>query len=354
VTAARRQPVARSSADGDEVIWGPTPLPALELPEIPSELHFVRNHFPVPDVDPAAWSLRIEGGTECLTLDLDRLRALPRRMQSVVLECAGHRRIEFEPLPEGVPWACGAVGDAHWTGTPLATLLHAAGIPEGAVEVVLEGADSGRFDGLPGTHHFARSLPLEKAFERDVLLAYEMNGEPIPVERGGPVRAIVPGWYATDSVKWIVRMWFESQPFEGAFQARDYLWLAPGETDPAHPRGSRMTELPIHALITTPADGRRAPAGNQLVRGVAWGGHRGVAEVQARVDGGHWRTARLAAPSGRYARVAWELSCSLDPGAHEIACRATDGDGNTQPERPLPNAGGYANNAVHRVDVLAG
>jgi DMSO/TMAO reductase YedYZ molybdopterin-dependent catalytic subunit len=336
---------------GQDEIWGPTPLAALELPEIPSELHFVRNHFPVPDIDPAEWKLRIEGAAEPLLLDLGSLRSLPRRTVSVVLECAGHRRVEHDPVPAGVPWACGAVAEARWTGIPLARLLHAAGIPEGAVEVVLEGADGGRFEGLPGEHHFARSLPLEKALEADVLLAYEMNGEPIPVERGGPVRAIVPGWYATDSVKWLVRAWFEPRPFEGAFQAHDYLWLAPGETDPAHPRGSRMTELPIHALITTPADGRRVPAGSQLVRGVAWGGTGGVSEVQVRVDDGPWRSAELAATRGRYARVAWQLHCSFEPGERTLSCRAIDADGNAQPERPRPNLDGYANNAVHRVDV---
>jgi DMSO/TMAO reductase YedYZ molybdopterin-dependent catalytic subunit len=338
----------RTGADRD-LLWAPTPLAALELPEIPSELHFIRSHFPVPDVDPAAWTLRVDGA-DGVTMDIDRLRSLPPRTVTVVLECAGHRRAEMRPPRPGVPWACGAVAEARWTGTPLSAVLHAAGVPADALEVVLEGADSGEFEGLPGTHHFARSLSLEKAFDPDVLLAYEMNGEPITVERGGPVRLVVPGWYATDSVKWLVRAWFESQPFDGAFQGHDYLWLEPGESG----RGRRMTEVPIHALITTPAEHDRVPAGRSIVRGVAWGGRAGVIEVQVRVDRGPWHAAVLAPRRGRDARVGWELSCSLEAGRHEIACRAVDGEGNAQPDRPVPNAGGYANNAVHRVQVRAG
>jgi DMSO/TMAO reductase YedYZ molybdopterin-dependent catalytic subunit len=335
-------------SDADEVLWGPTPLPALELPEIPSELHFVRNHFPIPDVDAGAWSLSIDGADGPLSLDLDRLRSLPRRSVRVVLECSGHRRTELRPVPEGLPWACGAVAEAVWTGVSLSTLLSAAGIPEQAAEVVLEGADEGEFEGLPGRHHFARSLPLEKAFEHDVLLAYEMNGAPIPVSRGGPVRAIVPGWYATDSVKWLVRIWFESRPFDGAFQGHDYLWRLPDEPG----RGTRMTDLPIHALITNPADRGRLACGRRLVRGVAWGGHGGVERVEVRVDQGRWRAARLAPSRGPYSRVGWELSCELEAGVHELACRATDRHGNVQLDQPVPNAGGYANNSVHRVGVV--
>jgi DMSO/TMAO reductase YedYZ molybdopterin-dependent catalytic subunit len=334
-----------STAGTDD--WFATPLDALELAEIPSELHFVRSHFPVPETgDPEDWRLEL-CGNEPLLLSLQELRAMPAHTGGVVLECAGHRRTELDPLPPGLPWSCGAVAEARWTGASLAGVLRSVGIPPDAIEVVLEGADAGSFPGLTGTHHFARSLPLAKALQRDVLLAYEMNGEPIPARRGGPVRAIVPGWYATDSVKWLARVWFGSAPFEGPFQALDYRMRRPGEPG----LGERLTELPVHGLITTPEDGAALHDQRVLVRGVAWGGSEGIERVQVCADRRAWRDALLTGPGDRYGRVRWECSLQLEPGHHELACRAVDGAGNVQPDWPAPNPGGYANHAVHRVHV---
>ena len=327
-------------------LWRPTPLAALELADIPTELHFVRDHFPVPTLDPGSWSLELTGSTQSLVLNLDRLRSLPQSTLSVVLECAGHRRAEFEPIPPGVPWASGAVAEARWTGASLGPLLELVGIPRQAREVVLEGADAGPVDGFDGIHRFARSLPLAKALDHDVLLAHEMNGESIPVERGGPVRAVVPGWYATDSVKWLDRIWFTNKEFDGVFQAHDYRLRAPGEPGP----GMRLTEVSVHALITTPADGETIiAAGDVLSRGIAWGGTDGIAEVLVRVDHGPWTPARLGPVRGPYARLRWEARCTLAAGPHEITCRAIDRAGRTQPDRPPANVRGYANNAVHHV-----
>ncbi|MFL5822348.1 MAG: sulfite oxidase [Solirubrobacteraceae bacterium] len=332
--------------DDERALWRPTPLAALELESIPSELHFVRDHFPAPSIEPATWSLELTGDRQTLTLDLDQVRLLPQRRLSVVLECAGHRRAEFDPLPTGVPWACGAVAEARWTGTRLGPLLRRVGIPEWATEVVLEGSDCGPVVGFEGIHRFARSLPVDKALHHDVILAYEMNGEPIPVDRGGPVRAIVPGWYATDSVKWLDRIWFTSEPFGGVFQAHDYRLKSSGEPGP----GRRMTTVPVHALITAPQAGEAIQLhGLTGVRGVAWGGTGGVARVQVRVDAGPWLEARLAPPRGPYARSTWELECHLASGMHEISCRAIDMAGRTQPDHPPANERGYANNAIHRV-----
>jgi len=332
------------------VRWRPTPLPALELPAIPTELHFVRDHFPVPALDATAWSLTLTGSTRTLQLDLPLLQRLPRRSLSVVLECAGHRRAEFEPMPSGLPWRSGAVAEASWTGASLATLLELAGVPTGTREVVLEGADAGPVDGHHGTHRFARSLPPEKALDPDVLVAYKMNAEAIPVARGGPVRVVVPGWYATDSVKWLDRIWFTSEEFDGVFQADDYRLQPPGEPGP----GRRMTDLPVHALITTPTDGKvDVAAGHVPVRGVAWGGAGGVAEVLVRVDLGPWIPAQLHSIRGPYTRVSWDTRCTLTAGRHEIACRAIDRAGNAQPDHPPTNVRGYGNNAIHRVRIRA-
>lgn len=331
------------------VNWRPTPLAALELEEIPTELHFIRDHFPAPPFDSTSWSLQLTGNSS-LKLDLDAIQTLPRRTLRVLLECAGHRRAEFEPIPPGLPWATGAVTEARWTGASLADALGIVGIPREAGEVVLEGADAGSVEGWEGIHRFARSLPLEKAIDRDVLLAYEVNGESITVERGGPVRAIVPGWYATDSVKWLERIWFTSEEFGGVFQAHDYRFRSPGEPGP----GRRMDELPVHALITTPADGEHAVAAGEIaVRGVAWGGAGGPGEVLVALDQGAWSTASLGPSRGPYARVSWEARCLLEPGLHELACSAVDRAGASQPDCPPENVLGYANNAVHRIRLRA-
>ncbi len=339
----------------EQQLWRPTPLQTLELEEIPNARHFVRDHFPAPARGRRPWSLELTASwrsieSRSVELDLRRLQNLPQRTVTVVLECAGHRRAEFEPMPRGLPWAAGAVAEARWTGPSLSTVLELVGVPASALEVVLQGADSGPVDGVDGVHHFARSLPLAKALEPDVLLAHEMNGEPIPRERGGPVRAVVPGWYATDSVKWLERIWFTNDEFDGYFQARDYRFRAPGESG----LGERMTELPVHALITKPADcDATVPTGNLSTRGIAWGGTGGIAEVLVRLDDGPWAPARLGPVRSRYTRVSWESDCTVTPGPHELACRAIDGAGRTQPDRPPMNVQGYANNAVHRVNFTS-
>ena len=335
-----------SRREDQRALWRPTAMAALELESIATELHFVRDHFPAPSIDAATWSVELTGDGQRLSVDLDQVRILPQRRLSVVLECAGHRRAEFDPVPAGVPWACGAVAEARWTGTRLGPLLRRVGIPDWATEVVLEGCDCGQVDGFDGIHRFARSLPVDKALHHDVILAYEMNGEPIPVDRGGPVRAIVPGWYATDSVKWLDRIWFTSEPFGGVFQAHDYRLKAPGEPGP----GRRMTTVPVHALITRPEDGEEIRSEDRpIIRGVAWGGAGGVARVQVRIDAGPWLEASLASPRGPYARTQWTLDCHLTSGTHEISCRAIDMAERSQPDRPPANERGYANNAIHRV-----
>jgi DMSO/TMAO reductase YedYZ molybdopterin-dependent catalytic subunit len=171
-----------------------------------------------------------------------------------------------------------------------------------------------------------------------VLLAYEMNGQLISVERGGPVRVIVPGWHATDSVKWLDRIWFADEEFDGAFQAHDYRLREPGEPG----LGRRMTDVPVHALITTPAEDETVARAAQLsVRGIAWGGAGGVAEVLVSVDRGPWSPARLGTRRGPYTLVNWDTRQPVAPGVHELACRAVDGSGCTQPDHPSIDADQY-------------
>ena len=222
--------------------------------------HFRRNHFPSPYVDYARWAIAVGGAVaEPMVIGAAALRSAERRSLPVVLECAGHRRTEHGPSTRGLPWGVGAVSSAVWTGVPLSAVLERAGVHRGAVEVVLRGADRGR-DCHPGEHAYARSLPLAKALHPNTLLAYEMNGRPIPVEHGGPVRVIVPGWYAMDSVKWLAAIHVVTSPFDGPFQAIDYRWHEPGDaTGP----GTRIAELSVHSLITWPAERRTSARGSR-------------------------------------------------------------------------------------------
>jgi DMSO/TMAO reductase YedYZ molybdopterin-dependent catalytic subunit len=272
---------------------------------------------------------------------------MPRRSLVVVLECAGHRRAELRPATPGLQWREGAVSEARWTGTPLVGLLRAAKIDREAAEVVLTGADRGAF-ARRGVHPYARSLPLGKALHKDTILAYEVNGEPIPPELGGPVRAIVPGWYATDSVKWVERVHVVQAEFDGPFQALDYRFAAAG--DPG--LGDRMERMPVHALITEPAEGSRLAAGRIGVRGAAWSGSGAVTGIEVRIDGGHWHDAAVTERTGRYGRTLWQYDWAAEPGLHTISVRARDASGAVQPSEPVWNRHGYSNNSVHRVTVM--
>jgi DMSO/TMAO reductase YedYZ molybdopterin-dependent catalytic subunit len=321
------------------------PLGSLGLPA-PTEAHFRRNHFPTPPIDPGSWTLALGGAvSEAMLLPVDSLRAFEPRTLSVVLECAGHRRAELDPPAPGLQWRTGAVSEAVWTGASLGDVLRRAGVATDAIEVVLRGAERGPSEHA-GVRSYARSLPIVKALHPDTLLAYEMNGAPIPAAYGGPVRAIVPGWYAVDSVKWLTSIKAVTRPFGGPFQMVDYRWIEPGETGP----GSRIDRLLVHALITTPADGERLRPGAAVLRGAAWAGEVELARVEVSVDDGPWEAAEIEL-RGLYARALWRHEVDLAPGVRRLAVRATDRRGATQPERPVPNAGGYCVNAVHRVAV---
>lgn len=327
----------------------PTPLEALWLPETPTEQHYRRNHGPYPELDPGTWSLEVRGAVgRPARLTLETLREHPERELPVLLECAGHRRTELDPPVAGVQWALGALSQARWSGCSLAAVLSGAEVAPDAVEVVLWGADRARFAQTGEIEPFARSLPLEKALHPDTLLAWSMNGQPLPAAHGAPLRAVVPGWYAMDSVKWLTAIEVVTSPFRGPYQELDYRFQPLGEAG----IGRRLTEMPIHSLILSPGEGSEAPAGVLDARGIAWGGP-GVERVELQVDGGPWTGARLEPAAGPYCRVRWTAALDLAPGEHTLAVRAWDTAGNTQPEMPVWNRRGYQNNSIHRVRVRA-
>jgi sulfane dehydrogenase subunit SoxC len=244
-----------------------------------------------------------------------------------------------------------AVGTAEWTGTPLGPLLEEAGVADDAVEVVFGGADRGVQGGLE--HDYERSLPLQDALRAEVLLAFGVNGRPLPPQHGYPLRLVVPGWYGMASVKWLRRITVLAEPFGGYQQTGSYLIHA-SEDDPGVP----VTRIEPRSLLQPPgipefeSRSRFLGPGSHVLRGRAWSGRAPIARVEVSSDGGRsWRDAALGERRSRWAWVGWSLPWEATPGEHELCSRATDEAGNTQPlERPW-NTGGYANNAVQRVPV---
>ena len=318
------------------------PLEMLREPITPVGLHYLLIHFDIPAVDVAAWRLRVGE----LALSLDALKARERRTLPVTLECAGNGRALLESHEPSQPWLTEAVGTAEWTGTPLAPLLHEAGLVEGAVEIVFTGVDRGVQGAVE--HAYARSLPLEEALHDDVLLAYEMNGTPLPPQHGHPLRLVVPGWYGMTHVKWLSSIAASDREFDGWQQVEGY------RID-----GVPVTRIEPRALLVPPgipdflSRERLVEAGTNAIAGRAWSGHGPVVRVEVSVDGGSaWEDAELDALLGAHAWRGWRWTWHAEPGEHELCCRATDAAGNTQPLAADWNHGGYCNNAVQRVPVV--
>src|SRR4029453_789588 len=222
------------------------PLEALRYDLTPAGLHYLLIHFDIPAIDPATWSLTIDGNVEReLHLGLGDLMRRPRVTQPVTLECAGNGRAMMAPRAVSQPWLLEAVGTAAWTGTPLSALLEEAGVRGGSVRVLFSGADHG----LQGDveQDYERSLPIEEARRDEVLLAWEMNGSPLPPPDGFPLRLVVPGWYGMTSVKWLTRIRVLTEPFDG-FQHTHSYRLQRSEED----EGTPVTRIRPRSLMVPP------------------------------------------------------------------------------------------------------
>jgi DMSO/TMAO reductase YedYZ molybdopterin-dependent catalytic subunit len=307
---------------------------------VPNALFYVRNHFGIPDLDADSWRLAVGGLVgRRLSLDLDRLRAMPSATAVVTLECAGNGRGGFQPAAPGEQWGLGAVSTAEWTGVPLTEVLDRAGVQPAAQEVVFRGADCGHVGGYHRQVRFERSLPVYQLGQAGALLAYAMNGEELAPHHGYPLRLVVPGWYAVASVKWLAEIQLTGRPFRGHFQADRY-----------HIDGKQLSLQRVRSLITEPAPGGTVEPGDTVIRGLAWSGAAPIARVEVRIDGAPWRPATLAGEHRRHSWQPWELSARLArPGNITIRAKATDLAGQTQPDQPQWNPLGYANNAIHEV-----
>jgi len=329
------------------------PLEALRYELTPVGLHYLLIHYDIPAVDPASWRLEVGGEVaRPLSLTLDDLRARPVRHVTVTMECAGNGRARMERRPLSQPWLHEAVGTARWGGVPLADLLTDAGVGERARELVFTGLDRGLEGGEE--QEFERSLPVEEALAQDVLLAYEINDQPLPPQHGFPLRLVVPGWYGMTNVKWLSRITAVADPFSGYQHRRAYrFWL--DEDDEGRPLG-RMQPRALMVppgVPEFPSRRRLLPQGPTLLEGRAWSGFAEIAEVEVSDDGGeNWRAADLDPPISPWAWRGWRYEWKPPgEGTYELRCRATDAAGNEQPDEPAWNVGGYANNAVQRLSV---
>jgi DMSO/TMAO reductase YedYZ molybdopterin-dependent catalytic subunit len=315
----------------------------------PTELHYVRSNFAVPTHD---GTLEVGGAVENpITLTLDDLRAMPSAERTVTLECAGNGRIDMRPLPTGEPWGGYAVSTARWTGAFLYDVLRQAHPTADGVDVRFEGADHGAFHLRPVLAEtskdnltFMRALPLSHAADpaAEILVAYEMNGEPLGRDHGAPFRLIVPHWYAVASVKWLKRIDVLTEPYTGEFQTGHYIYEWPDRPP------ETVSLMRVRARITDPAPASTITAGTYTVRGKAWSGTGPVTRVDISLTGeGDWHPAQLEPPEGPYQWQDWSFDWeATDVGRHTLRARATDAAGNMQPDVPPWNRLGYGNNAI--------
>ena len=328
-----------------------TSIPALIGSVVMPNAHFyVRNHFQIPKLDPESYRLSVSGAVDrVLNLGLRDLRNMPSQTLVATLECAGNGRTLFDPAVPGEKWNLGAVSTAEWTGVPLVEVFDRAGVQTQAREVVFRGADGGELDGIPGCTTFERSLGVADARQGGVLLAYAMNGEPLPLQHGYPLRVIVPDWYAVASVKWLTAIELIDRPFAGHYQIDKYQYEWEREGQIVREPVSLQR---VRALITEPSPHDELPRGALAVRGVAWSGAAPIARVEISVNGERWQDARLIGERQRHRWQWWELLTRVhDPGPLTVRARATDLAGRTQPDVADWNRLGYGNNGIQQVPI---
>ena len=318
---------------------------------------YVRCHGDIPALDDHTHRLRIGGDVlRHLDLSMADLRALaPAHDVTAVLQCAGNRRADLQSTAPttGDPWDAGAIGHARWTGIPLARALEAAGArPDPALHVAFEAAD--RSDTIP----FGVSIPITKALDPSVLLAWSMNGRPLTPEHGHPLRLLVPGYAGVRSPKWLASITVQDHPSDNPMQATDYRLFPPDITaDTADwSRGIVIDEMPLNAAICEPARDARLLAGPVTIRGYAVASGRPVTEVEVSVDAGqNWQRAELEPCTGPWSWTFWHCRADLPAGHHELVVRAHDTAGQIQPHDPASiwNFKGYLCNSWHRITVRA-
>ena len=340
-------------------LTGSVPAHEHDFDITPSDRMFVRNNLLTPSIDPTRHRISIKGLVEKeLEFSLEDFKAsfAPLTIQGM-LECAGSGRSNYKPAASGTPWlGTGGMGCPVWTGARLRDVLNIAGVKPGALHVAGQGGD---FGALATVAPVIRSIPLTKAMEARTLVAWEMNGRPLPTVHGFPLRLVVPGWVGSASTKWLHTLTVLDAPFKGTYMDSSYRMprtpVQPGEKMPADTVSAEA--WPIKSMITYPAPNARLRLGEQvLVSGRAWIGEGDVSRVDVSTDNGRsWTSARLSAREDKYAWRKFTFPFLPDaPGPQTFIARAWDTRGNAQPEVPAWNPLGYFWNGWHKVEVVVG
>jgi sulfite dehydrogenase (cytochrome) subunit A len=339
-----------------------TPLGYFDSAFTPNDAFFVRYHLAdIPEApDAASWKIRVggEGAAAPLELGLDDLKSGFEQVEiAAVCQCSGNRRGLSDPHVPGVQWGLGAMGNARWKGVRLKDVLAKAGLRKEAIEVVVSGADHPVLDKTPD---FVKSIPVWKALDESTLIAWEMNGQPLPHFNGFPVRLIVPGWTATYWMKHLARVDLVVKPFDG-FWVRAAYRIPTGKfpvmqhfLTQMNETSEPITEIVVNSVVTAPAPGHKAKAGRPLeIRGLAWDGGYGIRRVDVSLDGGtHWREAALGPDYGRFAFRQWSFRFTpATPGVITVMAKASNVVGQTQAEALIFNPAGYHNNVIRPLTV---
>ncbi|MDQ7909321.1 sulfite oxidase [Phytohabitans sp. ZYX-F-186] len=317
---------------------------------VPVDRFFVRNHTLTPRIDADAWRLRISGSGlrgGPVELTYRELRHLPADTVTAAVECAGNGRGFFTSQQgqavSGTAWKLGAVGVARWKGVRLSTVLKRAGLSRAAVDVQPVGLDPNFVSGGVDLGPVRRPLPVGKALH-DVLLAYEMNGAPLPPDHGFPVRVVVPGWIGIASIKWLDELEVSAEPLFSPWNTQFYRLFGP--TYPAD--GELVGRQTVKSAFELAWEAT-LPAGRQVLTGRSWSGNGRIRRVEVSTDGRTWRPARPTGPGAAWQR--WEYPWHPAPGAYTLRARATDVTGVTQPETVPHNTLGYLFGAIVRHPV---
>jgi DMSO/TMAO reductase YedYZ molybdopterin-dependent catalytic subunit len=323
----------------------------------PTELFYIRSHFPAPKLDRASYQLRIDGAVRHpFTLSYEELRNMRSETRVATLECAGNGRVFLVPQVQGAQWELGAVSNAEWTGVPLRALLERGELAEDVCEIALEGADRGtpKEEPLPpGPISYVWSVPLAKAMQSEVLIAYAMNGRDLSRDHGFPIRAIVPGHYGMASVKWLTRVEAVREPFRGYWQTTDYAYWASKGGEPVR---RALGEMKLKAQIARPRVYETLPANRiYTICGAAWAGETDVIGIAVSTDGGQtWAEADFVDPVRRHAWRRWRFDW-LTPkkaGEYTLLARAKDANGVLQPTEHDQNYGVYVINHSLPIEVF--
>jgi len=335
------------------------PIDYFKTPITPNDKFFVRYHLAdIPEkIDAKTWKLSVggDGANGTAEFTLADLKKLPAVEVVAVNQCSGNRRGLFQPHVAGVEWGNGAMGCARWKGAKLKDILAKAGVKPEAVEIVLDGADKAVLDKTPD---FVKSIPVAKAMEDTTIVAYEMNGEPLPHFNGFPARLIVPGWTGTYWMKHLVSIRAVTKPFEGFWMKTAYripIGKFPGARFTSQESigpNTPITEMVVNSLITTPSEGAKVKSGKTAVSGIAWDGGYGIRSVEVSADGGKtWQAAKLGKDLGKFAFRPWSADVTVGKGAQKIMARATNTNGQGQTTELIPNPAGYHHNLYSSVGV---